>query len=346
LNWDIASCQSDNYHIGLNTMPGFLIAHREDAKNLEAHVMGYELQWSRRNMSEHPWAQQYKSPRIGLNIMYMDLGNPELTGKAFCIGPNFETTLFRQQPNNIQFRAGTGWAYLTKKFDPKTNRRNQSIGSNFNSMMQLKLAWLHQFKTLPMESTVGIGITHFSNGSIRVPNLGVNMPTLFFGLNYVYRTSDKPYDARDTIRIPKWNVHMSYAFKERSLAKTTSFNLITFGVERIFRKSLTRQWRVGGDIFFDKTHQFSLEGDQPMKGLTPQEMTEIGVFGGHQWLIYKVHLIVDLGFYLYKPSNTKLFTYQRLGFKYQIHDNWFLKSTLKAHLGVADFLDWGIGYKF
>lgn len=327
-------------------MPGFLIAHREDSKNLEAHVMGYELQWSRRNMSEKPWAQQYNTPRIGLNLMYMDLGHPDLTGRVFSIGPNFETTLFRQQPNNLQFRAGTGWAYITKKFDPLSNRRNQAIGSNFNSMMQLKLAWLHRFKKLPLESNIGVGITHFSNGSIRVPNLGVNMPTMFFGLNYVYKSPDKTFDPIDTVRISKWNLHFTYAFKERSLAKTTSFNNYSIGLERIYYKTQTRQWRAGADLFLDKSHKFAEDPNHPLTGLNPGEMTEIAIFGGHQWLIYKVHLIVDLGVYLYKPSDTKLFFYERLGFNYSIHDKWYFRTTLKAHLGIADFLDWGIGYKF
>jgi len=333
------------YSFGANAMPGFLIAHREDSKNLEAHVFGYELQWSRRDISERPWGKEYKHAEIGLNFLYMNLGNPKLTGEVFCIGPNFQTRIRGNERNSLQFRAASGLAYLTRKFDVYDNRRNQAIGSNFNALMQLRLNWLHKFGNTGLESNLGIGITHFSNGSFRVPNLGVNMPTVFLGMNKTYRSKKIRSDAADTIRIPKWNVYASYAFKERSLTKTTSFNIYNIGVERIFRRKLTRQWRLGGDVFFDKTHAFGKDSRRELTGLSPDEMMEIGVYGGHQWLIYRVHFTMDLGLYLYKPSTEKLFVYQRLGFKYHIHDHWYVRSSLKAHLGIADYLDWGLGYQ-
>jgi len=342
---EVKAQQGRLYSLGVNAMPGFLVAHREDSKNLEAHVMGYELQWSRRNIVERPWGREYDHAEIGLNLLYMDLGNPDLTGKVFCIGPNFETRVLGNERNALQFRAGSGVAYLTQKFDVYTNRRNQAIGSNLNALMQLRLNWLHSFGNSGLESNIGIGITHFSNGSFRVPNLGVNMPTLWLGVNRRYHSKHIRADASDTIRVPDWTVYAAYAFKERSLANTTTFKIINLGVERIFYNKLTRQWRVGADLFFDKTHAFGKDPERELKGLKPQEMTELAVFGGHQWLIYKVHFFFDLGVYLYKPSTEKLFVYERLGFKYQIMDHWYFRSTLKAHLGIADFLDWGIGYK-
>jgi hypothetical protein len=339
-----ASGQVFPYHLGVNALPGFLIAHREDSKNLEAHVLGFEIQLSRAELYEKPWSQEYRKPRFGVNIMYMDLGHPELTGKAISVGPNFETTIYHRSNDQIHYRVGTGVGYLTKKFDPIDNRRNQAIGSNFNGLMQMKLMWLHQFNNLPIESTLGFGLTHFSNGSFRVPNLGVNMPSLILGLNYGYGNLPKEPEPWDTIKIPNWNLHLSYAFKSRSLADTKTFNIYNFGLERILRRSLTRQWRLGADLFFDKTHYYIENPDKPLTGLKPLEMTELGFFAGHQWLIYRVHVLFDVGLYAYKPSNNKFFTYQRLGFKYHMHKQFYFRTTLKTHFGVADFIDWGIGY--
>ncbi|MCB9246626.1 MAG: acyloxyacyl hydrolase [Flavobacteriales bacterium] len=337
--------QNYRYHLGASALPGFLIAHTPDSKNLEAHTFGVEMQWTRRAITERPWAREYKDPRIGLNLLYMDLGNPDLTGRVFCIGPNFESAIIKTDRDQLRFRAGSGFGYITRKFDPFENRRNQAIGSNLNALIQFRLSWTHRFAQTPWESIFGIGGTHFSNGSFRVPNLGVNMPGLFIGLNYQFDQSEEAYDAQDTIRIPEWTVYASYAFKERSLAKQQPFHVFSIGLERIKRRSLTRQWRYGGELFFDKTHQFGKNPDGSLKNLSPDQFTEVAIFGGHQWLIYKVHLIVDLGAYLYKPSTDKFLIYERVGFKYQVSDKLYLRTTLKAHIAVADFIDWGIGYK-
>lgn len=337
--------QKPAYNIGINALPGFLIAHREDSRNLEAHTLGFEIQLDRINITEKPWAQTYVNPRIGLNIMYMDLGQPNLTGKVFSIGPNFTTSLVSTPTNTLNLRAGTGMGYLTKRFDVYTNRRNQAIGSNLNGMIQVLMSWEHRFERLPLQSNVGIGLTHFSNGALRVPNLGVNMPHLQLGLSYRYGKVPSKYEAGDTIRNAKWGVIATYAFKERNMSNPKGFNIVNLSLERLVRINPVRHWRYGADLYFDKTHYFIDNKDSDLKGLRPWEMTEVGVYGGHQWLIYRVDLVMDVGLYAYRPSTHKFITYQRIGFKYHIHDNWFLRAALKTHFGVADFFDWGVGYK-
>ena len=110
-------------------------------------------------------------------------------------------------------------------------------------------------------------------------------------------------------------------------------------------RSLKADWRVGSDIYLDKTHHYLDYPGESLKGLNPQDMTEVGLFGGHQWLISKVHVKADVGFYLYKPSKNKFITYQRLGFNYHFDDHFYLTTNLKTHFGVADHFTWGIGYR-
>lgn len=188
-------------------------------------------------------------------------------------------------------------------------------------------------------------MTHFSNGSFRVPNLGVNMPSLMFGLNYPFGEYHPDHNTGDSLPDCKYQVSVSYAFKQLSLANPTPFNIVIFNGARIFRRNMVSDWRLGGDIFLDKQHMFLAHPDEPRVGLKPWQMTELGVFAGHQWLINRVHLITDIGFYLYKPSKYKFFTYQRLGLLVNVTDHVFVNSTLKVHFGVADFFDWGIGYR-
>jgi Lipid A 3-O-deacylase (PagL) len=328
--------------IGINLYPGFLFGHRDDSKNLEAHIIGYEFSFYRKNI-QAPWASKYNRPEIGLGFLYMYLGQPKLTGNVFAVLPSITTTIGHIGKADIRFKAGSGLGYLTKKFDPYTNRRNQAIGSHLNGAMQL--FFLLEKKTKGNYSfNAGIGLTHFSNGSFRVPNLGVNMPSLYFG----YSSSGKNQKVtiqKDTFRFRRWQTSFAYAYKERTLTKPKGFNIFNLNVVRLTAKSLKADWRIGSDIYLDKTHHYLEFPGEILKGLNPTELIELGFFGGHQWLISKVHFKIDVGFYAYKPSKNKFITYQRLGFNYHVSTRFFLTANLKTHFGIADHITWGVGYR-
>lgn len=334
------------YDAGFNLHPGFLIAHRDDARNLEAHTYGFEIQYTRQYRHEegrNTWAQYYNAPRVGINFLYMNLGRPGLTGEVYAVIPNFETSVRVFEHSEFRFRMGAGLGYLTHKFDPWENRHNLAIGSHVNGAMQLFTSWNYDLGHIRFK--IGIGATHFSNGSFRVPNLGVNMPSIIAGINYAYGEYDEDHDTGDSLPDYKFQFVGTYAFKELYLADPHSFHIVGLNGTRVFKRTMIKDWRVGTDLFFDKTHHFLTKPDEPRKGLKPWEMTEVGVFGGHQWQINRVHLLTDIGFYLYKPSSNKFFTYQRIGFLVHATDRVFLYSTLKIHFGVADFFDWGLGYR-
>ncbi len=330
--------------IGINYYPGFLVAHREDSKNLEAHTHGIELQISKKQ-SVQPWADYYSKPEIYLGLLYMDLGIPEITGEAFAIMPGFETSLKSMKHSEIRIRFSTGLAYLTKKFDIYTNRRNQAIGSHLNGVMQGFATWETRSDKSPWHLQLGIGLTHFSNGSYRVPNLGVNMPSLYFGGNYLIEQKLDKNPIKDTLNPTNWQLYFAYGFKERSLTQTTGFHIWNLGVTKTRRINLKRSWRYGGDIYIDKTHHFIDYPDEPLTGLTPPEVTELGLYVGHQLLISRVYFVTDIGFYPYKPSNNKFITYQRLAFNYHFNQHGYVMAALKTHFGIADHFTWGVGYR-
>jgi len=328
--------------IGINVYPGYLVGHRDDAKNLESHIMGYELSLLQKNITS-TWASLYNRPEIGCGLMFMNLGQPELTGNIFAIMPSITTTIGHLGKTDIRFKAGSGLGYLTKKFDAYTNRRNQAIGSHLNGAMQLFIL-LERLPSSGGAFNGGIGITHFSNGSFRVPNLGVNMPSLFFGYSLA-SVNRRSIHTVDTFEFRKWQTSFAYAFKERTLTRPKGFHIFNAEVVHLTRRSMKADWRQGMDIYTDKTHHYLDYPGESLKGLNPLEMTEVGIFVGHQWLLSKVHFKADVGIYLYKPSQNKFITYQRMGFNYHFHRHFYATANLKTHFGIADHFTWGIGYR-
>lgn len=329
---------------GFNYYPGFLVAHRDDSKNLEAHIHGFEFQISKLQ-SVQPWAKHYKKPEVYMGFLYMNLGRPNLTGQAFAAMPGFETSVKTLKKSQIRFRFSTGLAYLTRKFNPYENRRNQAIGSHINGVMQGVATWERKFVNNPWHIQLGIGLTHFSNGAFRVPNLGVNMPSLYFGANYLKEQRASKIRVKDTLNPYPWQVYAVYGFKERSLTQTTGFNIWSVGLTHLKHVNIKRSWRFGSDIYLDKTHVFVKDMNAPLTGLAVPDFTELGFYVGHQLLISRVYFITDIGFYAYKPSSHKYTTYQRLGFNYHFSQRAYVLTALKIHFGIADHFTWGVGYR-
>jgi len=338
----IAQQSSKSYTVGFNYLPGFLIGHRNDIKNMEAHVQGVELQLKSKT-PENYWSTFYSKPQLGLKIFYMDLGL-DISGNVFSVIPHAEFCWKSYKNGQLDFGVGTGVGYLTEKFDAKENPRNQAIGSNINAALQVSINLNHHL-TDQWIFTAGATITHFSNGSFRTPNLGVNMPTATMGLHYNFGERNHEFLDRDSMVWHPYQVSVAYAFKEQNLARPQPFHLFNANLTYLKPKNYTRDFRFGADVFLDKTHVYYKDPNAPRTGLSPFEMTEIGVFAGYQWLITRISLIGDIGVYLYKPSDAKFQTYQRMGLLYHVTDDMFIKSTLKIHFGTADFFDFGIGYK-
>ena len=330
--------------VGVGILPGFLYGHTDDAKNLQSHIWGVELQFTRSKIENRTWTRGYKSPKLGWNLLYMDLGNPNLTGYALGIGPNFETALKINKTSDISCRMGTGLAYLSGKFDRFDNRRNMAIGTNINGIIQMLFLYN---KNLPKtQLTFGFGLTHFSNASVHVPNLGVNMPSLYLATHLKSNTITRNSFVADTMKDHRHTFYVAMARNERSLANPHQFIIGHAAWLRQKRLTSVRSWHFGADIFLDKTHRFSEFPNQSLKNLSPEQMTELGVRAGYIWRVSKVDISTDVGFYLYKPSRNKAFTYQMIGIKYNLTDRIFLQSALKIHYGTADFFEWGIGYNW
>jgi len=337
-----------NWAAGGMYYPGFLYGHTDDARNLEAHIKGFELSIAKINNKDKYWNRYYKNAEIGYNFIYMDLGRPDLTGKVYALSANFQFRIAGKEKNHLALRLGTGIGYVTQKFDFYSNRKNMALGSNLNGEIQFAL--IYQTKlSQRVNLKTGLGFTHFSNGSIRVPNLGINMPSLFLGLHTAFgKTENQRIDTIPSFIATKkkHEILLNYAFKERFTAKPREFHIVSAGYRKLKNISPVRRWYWGADLVWDPTHPYSHDLKNPNPRVGIDNSTELGVLIGHRYDIGRFGLLTDVGFYILNPYRTKYFSYQRIGFRYELNKNWFVNSTLKVHFGTADYFEWGVGYKF
>lgn len=336
--------------IAANYYRGFFWAHREEILHLGARTQGAEITFTRRTGSKgnsNNWEHVYRFPRIGLSFSFLDLGLPDITGYAIGILPHIELPVVVNNNSSLHFRMGTGVGYLTKKWDLEHNISNKAVGSHINGNMRLHFIFRHRL-TAKSEINFGAGITHYSNGNFRMPNLGVNSVELMAGLTLWQREVRKiPLSERVVLPHQRRNRLEIIVFAgKRQINLIYAQRIVIPGFSAKWMRSLSHRSALGGgvDVFFDKGH---VSPDNPADAVQHPHLsqyTEIGIKISHELNIGKFAFITDLGAYPYIPTLIKGRMYQRLGFKYQVSPHWAAITTLKTHFAKADFFEWGISY--
>ena len=330
-------------HLALSYTPGFTLAHRADIKNLAAHNFGLELAFES-DKSNTNWGKYYNKPSVGYGVLYYNLGKEE-TGHAFGVLTHVKLNLIKVGKSDVKFRMGAGLAYLTKKFDVYTNRRNQAIGSNLNGSMQFSLVAHTPVRNNLDYIDYGISISHYSNAAFKVPNLGYNIPSLTF--RYGFNVGNNRLDGEvenSVLQKYDWRATLIYGKKQRNFAAPQDFYNFGLQLRGLKNVSKVKAWRFGLDYTLDKTYQFSEDNNVALDSISLIDKSEFAVAAGFQWSFGKADVIAELGAYLYKPAVLKNPISQRMGVAYRFTENISAQGTLRFHRGVADFFEIGVGY--
>jgi hypothetical protein len=140
----------------------------------------FELELTQQTTNKQPYAQLYNFPKVGISAQYFIMDPHKPLGNMLGIYPHISFALLRREKHELNFRLSWGVGYIERRFNLSDNYKNNLISSRFNYTFGGRLNY--EFKAGRYSINTGIGLIHFSNGSMRVPNLGINVPTLHLGL--------------------------------------------------------------------------------------------------------------------------------------------------------------------
>jgi opacity protein-like surface antigen len=82
--------------------------------------------------------------------------------------------VYRSRFVNLYVRVGSGYGYITRKFDYLTNPTNNIISTNINMAVQIKMGM--EWKLSPnVQLNTAFAFDHFSNSGANLPNYGANL---------------------------------------------------------------------------------------------------------------------------------------------------------------------------
>jgi hypothetical protein len=232
-----------------------------------------------------------------------------------------------------------GLGFVQKPYDQATNPKQTAIGSHFN--INFLLRFEKTFQLGKGGINLGLGISHYSNGSFQQPNLGLNYAHVYLGKRFQLKECEVISDTIPVIAILPYSPRrFEFDFnlgliglKQHATTIPDKYLLANASSYYIRQFSNVHSWSNGLDLFYNGAlHE--RENKPVQVGISSTYIMNFGDF--------KTGL--GLGAYVMgRPEISRGF-YSTVLVKYYVNHRWYLKFNIKTHRAIADFFTFGFGY--
>lgn len=288
--------------------------------------------------------QVYRLPEMGVGwysstFHQEEIGKPNALYYYFNMPIRFE----RSRKLTMSYLGAFGLSYNFNPYDEINNPGNVFIGSYRNCYVNFALL-LNYHITPKWVTSLSLGFKHFSNGSFKQPNYGINLVPVSVSVSYSPK-GIKPFEGEKNI--PRFIRHNQYNIA--LIAGSKNYNE---GEPNYLKAALSINWLralsykykggLGFDIFYS-----AKAGPRTGTESTFSNSMSYAVVGSWEWSLNR-HLYVPVAFAVYlkhsEANGERDPFYERVGIRYRFNNNMFAGVTIKAHKGVADFFEWTLGY--
>ncbi|MCF6171283.1 MAG: acyloxyacyl hydrolase [Bacteroidales bacterium] len=313
------------------------------------------------------WQQLYGYPVWGFGLYkgfllndYDELGNP-LATYAF-----FNAPFKRWKRWSLDYNVGFGVSFNWNKHDIIENGYFYPIGTFSTIYFAFGLGANIQISR-QLDLYAGLTYTHFSNGAVRLPNLGINLWSPQVSLQYIFNERPEFIRQEKARYLKEWEwvvvlapairqVGFDYDDPDVDTQTAIAFDYAVFTFSSSFNRQFTHlvKFGAGFDLTYNEAYGAQLAYDEdgnPVKGppLPFGDQLLLGVYPSFELVINRLAMVVQSGFYVYRkdiPVSDVPKTYQRVGLKYHFADHFILGLNIRAYnFSKADFIEWVIGYR-
>jgi hypothetical protein len=324
------------------------MAHRPHMAHLVGeNTYGFEFSVEKQQVESSYCAYNHKFPINGLTFEYRNFGNDDVLGKAFSLHQYQSFALFQTKKNlNLDFKIGGGIGYLTKHYDKVNNPTNNAIGSHLNAKVSFKL----EMNKYTKQYHFGFGgeLSHYSNGTMQTPNLGLNNFALYLNIGYNFNERQVfNSEFKNEIEYEPLNGY----FLTEGIFTVTEVLPVPFDAHKYpvfagrfsYVKPLGNTW--GFEFAIDGVYNASNLHRYYDSTFTSKDIPQVGVYAGMSMSYYKSQIVFGMGYYVRDKISPLGKIYNRIGYRYYFDDKLFGLFNIRASFGKADFFEFGVGYK-
>ena len=366
---------------------GFFYHHHFEMERFNAHYPAMEFSIYQNTYGKKEWETIYNYPYLGFTFYHANFGinfenNPDIgkaLGSVFALYPFINYPLVGGENAQLTFKLGIGLGYLTKCFDNFENYQNFSIGSHLNAAANLSFEYRQRVSNRLMAVT-SVGLTHFSNGSTKLPNYGLNTFSGALGMAYYLRNPrinltpakrpeyhpfefdhkhwfslDLNYgigfkNVSQTLGGDATHYYLVHDLSSHLLAQFTQFSRAGLGLSLVLDLSdqtLPDHFVDGNGIHVTKIDPETQK--ERIYDINTFQMTKLNFSLCYAMTMSRLSYFFEFGWHLKYNEFTDLSKgniFQKVSFKYQVYDNIYTNLSLMTHFGRADYLCFGLGYRF
>lgn len=320
---------------------------------IPAFTAGADVNFTWHTYGRKEWEQRRRYPRIGIALAGINYGIDSVYGTMAGVYPNITFPLATGNRLEWTFRLGTGISYVTNRYSraDRVNTVNVAIGAHVNDLIMLRsdFSWsLNKHWSL----NAGAFINHISNGSVRKPNLGINVVGASVGFAYFPVTSRPAILHRELLPLSN-----RWLFQVRCGMSLVSANTHGGPMYPVYLSTayVSKRWRSVNKAFagLDYSYHPGLLAQLRDNGMEPQgakQPYKAAVVAGNEFLMGRLGIGTQVGAYLVKGYLQKEDVYEKVSLNYYcvqreagMLKEVFFYISLKAHLNVAEMGELGIG---
>ncbi|MBD79905.1 MAG: hypothetical protein CL840_13415 [Crocinitomicaceae bacterium] len=331
---------------------GFMLAHRTKMQHIPKELtQGFEISVEKQGNNEKDWQKVYNNPTVGVSFLATGTGNYDVMGTAYGLNAYILIPIIKSNRINVLTSWGWGMGWISNKFHPVTNYKNNTIGSNLNLFAGIKL--IGEFYVTPqLGVTLGASFHHWSNAAFKYPNLGLNIASANLGIKYKLQKEAKyaklnrsekkllrPKEKNEVSIIP------SVGFKAYNIHDNSSYPAYT--LEFNYARLWSAKWKLsaGVDLIYNKAYEREIEID-PDPEVKGNSAFQTGVNVTYHQTMGTFSILLGMGAYVYDQTLQNEPVYHRFGTRFVVKDNIIISTVLHTHWARADHFKIGIGYKF
>ncbi len=320
---------------------GFLMPHHNDMLYLvDGYVGGVEASLAWQTDGSKDWHHAFHFPQWGLKTSWLNLGSP-------LLGQSLSAYVFVDLPLDLKRRSGLhlgiGPGYVSKPFDEEDNFQNGAIGSHLNAALTLD-AYLYLLRSEKLHIRGSIGVRHFSNGAMKVPNKGANLAVA--GLAFQLWQKPQVLPQREMpLEVDKpWHWYAGVSAGLKTLPPVGGPH---YGVGNVFtamQKRLNSKASFGAELGIN--YNSSLQKRALEKNEEAPTSVNMRAFAAAQYLFHFGHIALRLqaGSYLFPQFSEDGLIFFRYHLVYE-KQRWQAFIGLKTHYAKADNGELGLAYR-
>ena len=333
--------------LGFRSKTGFLAAHRGTMGHLpKDRIFCGEISLSTRLYGADFWHDNYRNPLVGVTLYGSNLGNKEYLGYGFGAYAFIEFPMAENTNNYLSWKMGCGLGYVSKVFDQELNPKNNATSTHVNALLCLGVTGKWRFAK-EYSLLYGFDLTHFSNGSTRMPNLGLNIPTISLGVAYHWKGKNE-VKVSQVNELPKTPFFSNWKWTTVAIVSTKQAfptggkNYPVFALNSFVWKQFKP--KVGMEVGLDFISKQSLLNYRDYIPKTQLSIFQIGAYSTYILPLNRLKFVLGMGVYLKDRYDMDNELYHRVGMRYQFDNGLLLNLVLKTHWAKADYVEYGIGY--